>query len=151
VTLPERISKELQEAMKNRESIRVSTLRLLVSAFRNKEIERQKPMTDGEYLEVIQNEAKRRREAIDEYAKAGRTDLADKERAEFELLQVYLPKPFSEAELKVLVEATVKQVGAKTPQDMGKVMSALMPQIKGRADGKQAQQLVSQFLSGPKL
>lgn len=148
--LQTQISRELQEAMKNRDAVRVSTLRLLISAFRNKEIERKKTLSDAELLEVIQSEGKRRREAIEEYSKASRQDLADKEKAELAVLQIYLPQPLSEAELKQLVEKAVQSVGAKGPQDMGRVMSALMPQIKGRADGKQAQQLVQKHLTATK-
>src|SRR5579872_7411919 len=145
--LQTQISRELQEAMKNRDAVRVSTLRLLISAFRNKEIERRKTLSDAELLDVIQTEGKRRREAIEEYSKANRPDLADKEKAELAVLQIYLPQPLSEAELRQLVEKAVQSVGAKGPQDMGRVMSALMPQIKGRADGKQAQQIVVQLLA----
>jgi len=145
--LQTQISRELQEAMKSRDTVRVSTLRLLIAAFRNKEMERQKTLSHAELLDVIQTEGKRRREAIEEYSKANRQDLADKEKAELAVLQIYLPQPLSEAELKQLIEKAVQSAGAKGPQDMGRVMSALMPQIKGRADGKQAQQLVQQLLT----
>jgi len=148
--LQTQISRELQEAMKNRDAVRVSTLRLLIAAFRNKEIERKKTLSEAELLDVIQTEGKRRREAIEEYSKANRQDLADKEKAELAVLQIYLPQPFSETELKQLVEKAVQSVGAQGPQDMGRVMSALMPQIKGRADGKQAQQFVQQLLTAAK-
>ncbi len=144
--LQTQLSQQLQEAMKKKDTVRMSTLRLVISALRNKEIERQKPLSEGEALEVVQSEAKRRREAIDEYTKANRPDLAQKEAAELDVLKGYLPQSLSEAELKTLVEAAVHSSGAKGPQDMGRVMSNLMPQIKGRADGKQAQQLVQEFL-----
>jgi len=143
----EEISKELLVAMKSKDAVRTSTLRMLVSALRNKEIEKKKTLAEGDVLDVIQSEAKRRREAIDEYTKASRPDLASKEEAEFHVLKAYLPHPLSEAELKNLVQAAVRSTGAKTPQDMGRVMSVIMPQIKGRADGKQAQQFVKEMLS----
>jgi len=142
----DQISKELLEAMKQKDSVRTSTLRMLISSIRNHEIKKAKALTESDVLEVIQAEAKRRREAIDEYAKASRKDLADKEQAELGVLQAYLPKPLTEAELKALAEDAIRQVGAKTPQDMGKVMSALMPLLKGRADGRQAQSVVKQIL-----
>jgi uncharacterized protein len=145
--LQQRVSGELPEAMKARDQVRTSTLRMLISAFRNKEIERQKALSEGEVLDVIQAEAKRRRESIESYRQANRQDLAAKEEAELAVLQAYLPQPLSEAELRDLVRDAVETVGAKSPQDMGRVMSALMPKIKGRADGKQAQQLVQQQLS----
>ncbi len=146
--LQARLAQELLEATRKRDQTRVSTLRLLISAIRYKEVERKKALADADVLEVIGVEAKRRRESIDEYTKANRADLASKEEAELTVLQSYLPEPMSEAALRKIVEETVRSTGAKGPQDMGRVMSALMPQIKGRADGKQAQQLVQQVLKG---
>jgi uncharacterized protein YqeY len=143
----EQVSKELLDAMKKRDTVRTSTLRMLVSAIRYKEVEKKKTLAEGDVLEVIQSEAKRRKESIDEYTKAGRADLASKEEAELNVLKVYLPQPLSETELKALVQSAVASAGAKGPQDMGKVMSIIMPQIKGRADGKQAQQLVKDALA----
>src|SRR5690348_8829932 len=99
-----RAAQELQAAMKNRDAVRTSTLRILISAFRNKEVERKKTLTDGEALEVIQSEAKRRRESIEEYKKCSRSDLADKEQAELNVLKDYLPPMMSEDELRKLVE-----------------------------------------------
>ena len=94
--------------------------------------------------------AKSRRESIDEYIKANRPDLASKEEAELNVLKVYLPAALTEAELKAMVQAAIQSSGAKSPHDMGRVMSVIMPQIKGRADGKQAQTLVQQALSAVK-
>lgn len=146
----EQLSQELREAMKSRDAVRVSTLRMLVSAVRYKEVEKKKSLPDEELLDVIQSEAKRRKEAMEEYTKAGRADLASKEEAELNVLKAYLPEAMSAAELKALVLSAIQSSGAKSPQDMGRVMSALMPQIKGRADGKQAQTLVQQALAGAK-
>jgi uncharacterized protein YqeY len=144
--LQARFADDLQKALKNHDAIRVSTLRLLISAIRNKEIERKKKFADGDVLEVIQTEAKSRRESIELYRTGGRKELADKEEAEMKVLLAYLPEAMSESELRDLVQSTLQTIGAKGPQDMGRVMSALMPKIKGRADGKQAQQLVQQLL-----
>jgi uncharacterized protein YqeY len=144
----DQISKELLEAMKAKDAVRTSTLRMLISALRNKEIEKKKTLLEGDVLEVVQSEAKRRKEAVDEYNKAARPDLAAKEEAEFNVLKIYLPQALSEAELWAMVQAAVQSSGAKGPQDMGRVMSVLMPQIKGRADGKQAQALVQKALAG---
>src|SRR4051812_25879146 len=124
-TLPQ-VSKELLEAMKSKDPVRVSTLRMLVSAIRYKEVEKKKDLSEGEVLEVIQSEAKRRKESIDEYTKAGRADLASKEEAELNFLKVYLPQQLSEQELKALVQSAIQSSGAKGPQDMGRVMSAVM-------------------------
>jgi uncharacterized protein YqeY len=144
----EQVSKELLDAMKSKDAVRTSTLRMLVSAIRYKEVEKKKALAEGDVLDVIQAEAKRRKESMEEYVKAGRADLASKEEAELNVLKVYLPQQLSETELKGLIQAAIQSSGAKSPQDMGKVMSALMPQIKGRADGKAAQQLVQQLLKG---
>ena len=111
-TLPE-ISKQLLEAMKSKDPVRVSTLRMLISAIRYKEVEKKKDLSEGEVLEVIQSEAKRRKESIDEYTKAGRADLAAKEEAELNVLKVYLPQPLSEAELKAMVQSAIQSSGAK--------------------------------------
>jgi uncharacterized protein YqeY len=142
----EQVSQQLLEAMKAKDTVRTSTLRMLVSAIRYKEVDKKKSLAEGDVLEVIQAEAKRRKESIDEYMKAGRADLASKEEAELNVLKVYLPQALSEAELKAIVQSAVQSSGAKTPQDMGRVMSVIMPQIKGRADGKQAQQFVIEAL-----
>lgn len=142
----EQVSKELLNAMKSKDEVRVSTLRMLVSAVRYKEIEKKKPLAEAEFLEVIQAEAKRRKESMEEYSKANRADLAAKEEAEYTILKAYLPEPMSAAELESIVTSAIAAVSAKGPQDMGKVMSQVMPQIKGRADGKQAQGVVSRLL-----
>jgi len=143
----DQISKELLAAMKAKDAVRTSTLRMLIAALRNKEIEKKKTLSEAEVADVIQAEAKRRKESIAEYQKANRADLASKEEAELNVLKVYLPQPLSDPELKTIIQAAVQSSGAKSPQDVGKVMSVIMPQIKGRADGKQAQKLVLEALS----
>ena len=144
--LKEKLSEDLLSALKQREAVRVSTLRLLISAIRNKEISAKKTLADGDVLEIVQTEAKGRRESIELYRKGDRAELAEKEESELKVLLSYLPAPMPESELRELIQGTLQSVGAKGPQDMGRVMSALMPKIKGRVDGKQAQQLVQQLL-----
>ncbi len=144
--LKTKLADDLTNAMKQREMVKVSTLRLLISAIRNKEIEKKKDLAEGDVLEVIQSEAKRRKESIEQYKNANRADLADKEETERKVLAAYLPEEMSEAQLKDIVQKTLQEVSAKGPQDMGKIMAALMPKIKGRVDGKQAQQVVQQLL-----
>ena len=144
--LKARLADDLTNAMKQRETVKVSTLRLLISAIRNKEIEKKKTFADGDVLDVIQAEAKSRKESIEQYTTAGRKDLADKEASELKVLTSYLPEQMTEAQLKEIVQATLVESGAKGTQDMGKIMSVLMPKIKGRVDGKQAQQIVQQLL-----
>jgi uncharacterized protein len=142
----ETLSAQLLEAMKKRDSVRTSTLRMLIASLRNKEIERKKPLTDGEAIDVLQVEAKRRKESIEGYKAGNRADLVAKEEAELSVITAYLPEPMGAEELKGIVQAAIQSTGAKGPQDMGRVMSAVMPQLKGRADGKQAQQVVQQLL-----
>lgn len=146
VDLKTSLERDLLVALKNREPVRVSTLRLLIAAVRNKEIERKKSFADDEVLQVVSAEAKSRRESIAEFGKGGRPDLVAREEAELKVLQSYLPQPLTESELQALAQNALKSAGAKGPQDMGRVMSVLMPQIKGRADGRQAQQIVQQLL-----
>src|SRR5690606_22397341 len=103
-------------------------------------------VTDAEVTDVLTREAKRRTEAADAYRQAGRDDLADNELAELEVIRRYLPEPLDEAELRAIVDEAVASTGASGPGDLGKVMSAVMPQVKGRADGKQVNALVRERL-----
>ena len=139
-SLKARVAREMRESLKAGQKVRLGALRMLAASVKNREVELGHELSDEEFVEVAVREVKRRRESIEEYKKASRPELASKEEAELNVLTAYLPKPLSEAELRHLVQVAVQAAGAKTPQEMGRVMSALMPQIKGRADGKQAQQ-----------
>lgn len=138
----------MQSALKSRDAIRVSTLRLLISAFRYKEVEKKRDLNEGEQLDVIAAEAKKRKEAVASYTQGGRTELAAKEQSELEILNAYLPKALTDSEIEALVRQAITTANAQSAKDMGKVMGILMPQIKGRADGKQVQQLVQKLLVG---
>ena len=141
------IAAELPAALKSRDALRVSTLRLLISAFRYKEEEKKRALSAGEQLEVLQTEAKKRKEAMEQYTQGGRAELAAKEKAEFEIIHAYLPKALTDQEVEALVRQAITSSQATSAKDMGKVMGVLMPQIKGRADGKQVQQLVQKLLT----
>ncbi len=120
-----------------KDELRTSTIRMLISAIQYHEIQKGGAgyeATDEDVIEVIGREIKKRKEAIDLYEKGGRQELADKEKGELEILQSYLPEQMSEDEIATLVEEAIKQTGATTIQDMGKVMGALIPKVKGRAD-----------------
>jgi uncharacterized protein YqeY len=145
--LQAQIASELLVALKSRDALKVSTLRLLISAFRYKEVDKKRALNEGEQIEVIQTEAKKRKEAVEQYTIGGRAELAAKEKAEFEILHAYLPKALTEAEIDGLVRQAITSSGAQGAKDMGRVMGVLMPQIKGRADGKQVQQLVQKLLT----
>ncbi len=164
MSLKEKIKQELNEALKGGRATEVSVLRLINAAVLNKEKEKrykvgkEKPglsetelqegsqLTGEEMLEVVSGEAKKRRESIVEFEKGGRNELALKEKSELEILQKYLPEQMSGEDLKNLVVKAVEKVGAKSPQDMGKVMQELMPQVKGKADGNLVSKIVKELL-----
>lgn len=154
MTFKEKIHQDLNEALKSKEELKTSVLRLLSSSILNKEKEKRYksggaedvPLTDEEIIDVIFSEAKKRKEAIDLYEKGGRQELAKKEKDELEILQKYLPEQLSEEELKKLVKTAVARTGAKEQKDMGKVMGVLMQQVKGRADGSLISKIVKESL-----
>jgi uncharacterized protein YqeY len=148
MSLKERIDADYKTAMKERDALRVSVLRLLRSAIHNAEIDRQRALTDDEILGVIQSEIRKRCESIEAFQQGGRADLAEREQAELAILETYLPQPLSRAELEALVRETIQEVGALSVRDMGKVMAVLMPKVRGRADGREVNELVRQLLEG---
>lgn len=146
MALIDEIREDLKQAMLSKNKLSVSTLRLLVSAIRNKEIEKGEPLDNEEILATTSTEVKKRREASEEYNKANREDLAQKEEQEAKILQKYLPEQLTEADIEKIVNEAVDETKATSRKDMGKVMQVLMPKIKGRADGRKVSQLVSQKL-----
>lgn len=144
------IEADLKAAMKASESLRVSTLRLVKAALKNKEIDKKAPLSDDEALSVLSTLAKQRRESIEQFTKAGRPDLADKEQKELEILQAYMPKQLSTAELDAAIAEAIRESGAQGPSDMGKAMKAVMAKVKGQADGKAVGERVKELLSGAK-
>ena len=149
MNLQEKITEDYKAALKSGDATRKTTLSGLRAAFKSAEIDARgtsKVVDETTFQSVIEKEAKKRRESIEEFDRANRTDLADKERAELEVLMGYLPAPMPEAELRALVEKTVAESGAQTPKEMGVVMALLVPQIAGKADGKLASQMVREAL-----
>ncbi len=146
--LKERLDQDMKAAMREKAQLRLDTIRMLKSAIKYREIELMKPLDDAGIQGVVATEIKRRRDAIEQYRAGHRQDLADKEQAELELLQAYLPQQLTEAELRAKVEEAVQKAGAKAMKDMGAVMKALMPEVQGRADGKVVSDLVKARLSG---
>ncbi len=142
----EKIDSDLKEAMKSKNEIKLGTLRMLKSAIKNKEIDKRQSLSEPEILEVIQKQVKQRKDSIAEFEKANRQDLSKKEAAEIMVLEQYLPKQLSEIELKAIVQKAIQTSGAKSKADMGKIMKEVMPQIAGRVDGKQVNQMVSGLL-----
>ncbi len=126
---------ELNTALKNRESIKVSVLRMLVSEIHNVEINKKRELSEREIVGILMASAKKHRDSISQFEGAGRDDLATREKSELEIIQSYLPEFLSERELLELIKKTVEEAQASSPADFGKVMKLLMPKIKGRAEG----------------
>lgn len=143
----ERLVEEMKEAMKARDEIRLSAIRLVRSTVKNKEIEKRRELDEQEIAEVISSLVKQRRESIRMFKDAGRDDLVAKEERELEVLLTFLPRQLSPEELQALVARAVSETGASAPADMGRVMKALMPMVAGKADGKLVSDLVKQALS----
>jgi len=143
----EKIMDDLKKAMKERNEVKVRTLRMVIASIKNWEVENTKEIDDDGMIAVLTKEAKRRKEAIEEYRKAGREDLAKAEEEELKIIESYLPERMSEEEIKELVLKTVEEVKATSPKDLGKVMKVIMPKVKGRADGKLVNEMVRKILS----
>lgn len=144
--LKEKLLEDLKGAMRSREELRMSVIRMVRAAVVNAEKERRRELSDEEVLEVIWREIKRRMEAASEYEKGGRTDLAEKERKEAEILRSYLPEQLSEEEIRDLARRAIEEVGAVGRRDMGKVMGNIMPQVRGRAEGSVVSEVVRKLL-----
>lgn len=149
MSLQQDITEGWKAAMRSGDSLRKDTLAMLRAAIKNAEIDARAQvgsLDDDGVMKVIEREAKKRRDAIDEYTKAGRPDRAESEQAELTLLQEFLPEQLSEAELEGLVQEAIAESGATSAKDMGNVMKALMPKVGGRADGKAASAAVKKLL-----
>ena len=136
MSFAEQIEKDYIQAYKAKDQVRLGTLRLLKTAAKNKQVELMRPLEDDDYMNVILRELKQRQDSIEQYTAAGRTDLADKEAAEAAVLQAYLPAQLSEEELAEVVEKACAPLLEGGMKNMGKVISAIMAEYKGRVDGK---------------
>jgi len=146
--LKARLYQDLQGALKAGRKVEASTLRLLLSTIKNREVEKRGPLTEPEIFQVIVKECQQRREAIPQFRQGGRQDLVLKEEAELQVLEAYLPEPLTREELQVKIREAIRATQASSVKDMGKVMACLMSQVAGRAEGKVVSQLVRQELSG---
>ena len=148
MTFVDKVNQDIAEAMRAKDQDRLGPLRMLKAALMNKKVERGKDVTDGEALQIVSTLVKQRKDSVDQFTKAGRQDLADKESAEIAILETYLPPPVSREELEKAVDEAVKTTGASSPKDMGGVMKAVMAGLAGRnADGKLINELVRARLS----
>lgn len=148
MTLQERLAADLKETMKSGDKARLSALRLAKAAVKNAEIAKRQPLDDTGVLEILSKEAKQRRESIAEYRKANRPDAVAIEETELTILMEYLPQQMAQEEIQTIVQQVITETEAVGPKDKGKVMSKLMPQVKGKADGQLVNQIVMQMLEG---
>ena len=143
MTLKQKIETDFKQALKSRDAIRTSILRMVKAAITSKEIESKvKELDDNGVVSVLNSLYKKGQESIEQFEKGNRPDLANKEKAEAEILKGYLPEQLNDAELETLISRAILEVNAVGPKDVGKVMKALMPNVKGRADGKKVSELV---------
>ena len=141
-----KLEDDLKRAMRERNAPRRDVIRYIRSEIRNQEIRLRRDLEDDDAIQVLSRQAQQRRDSIEAFQSANRQDLVDKERAELEIITEYLPRQMGEDEIRALVAQTVAETGAAGPRDMGKVMSAIMPQVRGRAEGRQVSALVSEKL-----
>lgn len=146
MNLSERLNEDMKQAMKSRDKFTLSTIRMVRSTIKYLEIDLKRTLDDNEVLDILSREIKQRKDALQEFEAAGRDELAASTKAEIEIIIKYLPQQLTEEEIKVIVQQTIQETGASSKSEMGKVMSALMPKVKGRADGKLVNQAVQQFL-----
>lgn len=149
MSVKERLTEDMKQAMKDKEAgkLRLSVIRMVRASIKNAEIDRKKDLSDDEVLEVLAKEVKMRRDSLEEFKKGNRPDLVEGLEREIDILMTYLPEQLGEAEIRSLVEEAVMATGASNPKDMGRVMSALMPKVKGRADGKLVNSIVREMLN----
>lgn len=144
--LQEKLRTDMADAMRAGDNEKRDALRLLLAAVKQAEVDGQKTLDDAGVQDVLTKQAKQRRESISDYERAGRDDLADREKAELLIIESYLPQMMTEEEIKGLVAQTISDLGATGPQDMGRVMGSLMPQVKGKADGRLVSDVVRKLL-----
>lgn len=148
MSVKQRLLDDMKAAMRSRAEgkVALSTIRMVLAAVKNAEIDKRRELTEDEISSVIAKEVKQRQDALVEFERGNRPDLVDQTRAEIAVLKNYLPQQLSEAEIRELVKQVIAAAGASGPKDMGKVMQALQPQVRGRADGKLVNHIVKELL-----
>ena len=141
------LQNDLKEAMLNKDSVRKTTIRMVLAAIKNAEIDKGQELEDSEIQVIIQKEVKSRRETIEEARRVKRLDIVSENESEIEILDTYLPKQLSTDEINSMARAAIVEVGATSPQEIGQVMKVLMPRVRGQADGKEVNQIVRQLLA----
>ncbi|WP_404428758.1 GatB/YqeY domain-containing protein [Sutcliffiella horikoshii] len=147
MSLLERLNTDIKQAMKDKDKEKLSVLRMVKSSIQNESIKHGRDLSEEEELTVLSRELKQRKDSLQEFDKAGREDLVHKLQGEIAIVEHYMPVQLSEDELSAIVQQTIADVNATSKADMGKVMGALMPKVKGKADGSLVNKLVQQHLS----
>lgn len=150
MSLVEQLDEELKEALKSKDELKVSVIRMIKASLKNKSIEKMAPLTKEDEIAVLSYLSKQRRESIEQFTQAGRTDLADKEKKELEIIQSYLPKQLTVEEIDDIILSAIQECQASSQSDLGKVMKIVAPKIKGVADGKIVSERVKELLSNVK-
>jgi uncharacterized protein YqeY len=145
--LQDRLSDDLKEAMRQRDEIRRSTLRMLLSAIHNEEIDQGKPLNDEKITTVITRQIRQHLESIEAFRQGNRPELAEREETELAILRSYQPKQLSSAEILLLAERAIQETGAKGPGDLGGVMGRIMPQVRGKAEGSAVREIITKLLT----
>ena len=148
MSLREQLDADLLEAVRSKDELRRSALRLIKASVQSEEKSRGKELGDDDVVQVLSREAKRRKESITAFRDGNRPDLVEKEEAELAILAKYLPQQLTEEEVREIARSVIEEVGASGPGERGKVMGRLMPQVKGKADGKMVNQIVGELLAG---
>jgi uncharacterized protein YqeY len=148
MTIQEKIQSDMAEAMRSKEALRLSVLRMMKSAVKNKEVDKMRPLEEAEALSVLNTLVKQRKDSVEQFRKGGREELATKEEAEIKIIEEYLPAGASDEDIRKAIEEAVQETGAASIKDMGKVMKATMTRLAGKtADGSRVSQLVKEKLS----
>jgi hypothetical protein len=141
------LNNDLKKYMKEKNTLALNAVRSIISEIKNKEVEKGAELTEEEIIQVIKKQIKMREDSIEQFEKADRIDLAEKERKEVEILQSYLPEQLSDEELKKIIEETISEVNATSKKDFGKVMKLVIQKVQGRADGKKISEILSSLLN----
>jgi uncharacterized protein YqeY len=151
MAISEQVQKDMVEAMRSRDELRLSTLRMVKSALKNKEIDKRAPLDEKEAQQVLATLIKQRKDSVEQFTKGGRQELADKEAAEIKLIEAYLPKAMGEEDIAAVVKATIAEMGSPTMKDMGTVMKNSMAKLQAtgaRVEGKMVSEIVKKELGG---
>ena len=147
MTLMEKLLSDMKEAMKSKDSLKLGTIRSVIAAVKNQEIDLRKDLDEEDVLTIVSREVKKRKEAASLYKKGRRPELEDKEIQEMKILQTYLPEQVSEGDLRQRIQQVIEETGAEGMKDFGKIMKTLVPEFKGKADNALIKELASEFLN----